>query len=374
MLEELTRHRRALHRIPEIGFDLPQTHAYVLDALSRTSAALETVALSGVAAFFDAGKPDTVAFRSDMDALTVQEAVPCAFSSTHPGRMHACGHDAHMAILLTFAGWVERRLHALPVNVLLLFQPAEESGGGGRTIVDSGVLERCGVRRIFALHVDPDLPGGALASRPGPMMAQTAEIHADFFGKSAHCARAEMGRDALMAAARFVTRCEDFERALPEDMLRLLKFGTLAAGTAQNAIADRAGAAGTVRAYSDAEHRFLADEIRKIGQNCAEDYGVRAEIAIDAGYPALRNDPAVYAMARSALSDLDFRELARPELIAEDFSFYLQRVPGLMLKLGIGTGIALHSPHFTLDERTLTTGVEAFKRLAQMPIRQEEAR
>ena len=130
MLETIRRHRQSLHRIPELGFDLPRTRAYVLSQLSGLNARVETVAKSGVLAFFDAGKEETTAFRCDMDALPIQEPEGCPFASEHPGRMHACGHDAHMAVMLTMCGWLSGHIRELPCNALVIFQPAEESEGG----------------------------------------------------------------------------------------------------------------------------------------------------------------------------------------------------------------------------------------------------
>ena len=141
MLETLRRHRRALHRIPEVGFDLPRTQAYVLAHLEGLGARVKALSPSGVLAWFDAGRAETTAFRCDMDALPIQEAAGCPFASEHPGRMHACGHDAHMATMLAFCEWLSGRVNALPCNALVIFQPAEESGGGARLIVESGALE-----------------------------------------------------------------------------------------------------------------------------------------------------------------------------------------------------------------------------------------
>ena len=157
-LDTLTRHRRVLHRIPELKYDLPRTQAYVLDALKGLNCEITTAAEHGVLAYFDGGKSSTVAFRSDMDALPVAENTSHDYQSTIPGCMHACGHDGHMAMLLTFAEWVNENIASLDRNVLLVFQPAEESGGGGEKIVDTGVLLQRNVDRIFALHVEPSMP------------------------------------------------------------------------------------------------------------------------------------------------------------------------------------------------------------------------
>ena len=213
-------HRRALHRIPEVGFDLPETQAYVLRQLSSLNAQVKRVAGNGVLAYFDAGRSETTAFRCDMDALPIQEATDLPFASQHPGRMHACGHDAHMATMLAFCEWLSQHRGELSCNVLAIFQPAEEVGGGARFVVESGALEEFNVRRIFALHVQPGIPVGTLASRPGAFMATACEVHIRLTGASAHAARARDGRDAMLAGAEAVRAVYAFDASLPEDMPR----------------------------------------------------------------------------------------------------------------------------------------------------------
>lgn len=365
MVENLRCHRRALHKIPEIGFDLPQTRAYILDALSQTDAQISSAAQSGVLAFFDAGKAQTVAFRSDMDALPVTESTDVPFASEHPGRMHACGHDGHMAVLLTFSLWVQEHLSELPNNVLLIFQPAEESGGGANKIVESGALEQYRVKRIFATHVEPSLPLGTLACRPGAFMAQSSEVHIRVQGKAAHAARWREGIDAAYAGALLIVELSRMERSLPEDMPRLLKFGKLHAGTAVNVIAEEAQLGGTMRAFSVEDFHFLRDRVLSVAAECEAATGARISVEFSESYPPLRNDPALYEMFLRATEGMDVRR-CEPNLLSEDFSYYLQFVPGLMFQTGLGTGTELHSPQFHMDERALLSAYEAFCRLARL--------
>ena len=362
MLEALKRHRRALHRIPEIGFDLPKTREYVLSQLRPLGAALEDAAGGGILAFFDAGKPDAVAFRADMDALMIPEPDGCPFRSEHEGNMHACGHDAHMAMLLTFAAWASENLEKLPHNLLLIFQPAEESGGGALAIAKSGVLERYGVLRIFAAHVYPAVEFGVLASRPGPFMATCSEIHARFSGASAHAAKWREGRDALRAGAEFAHALAAFDEAL--SMPHLLKICRFRAGSSTNVVADLAEVDGTVRTFNREDFEFLKSEIRRIASDASAPLGVTAEVAFSEPYPPLVNDVNVYERFREAVSGMRYHELPEPDLVSEDFSSYLERVPGMMFYVGLGTGAALHSPQFHFDEAALVSGAEAFRRLA----------
>lgn len=364
MLETIQRHRRCLHAIPELGYDLPETSAYVRAQLAPLAARLEGVAESGVVAFFDAGRAESVAFRCDMDALAIQEPPGCPFASKHPGRMHACGHDAHMAILLTLAQWLSSCLPTLSRNVLLIFQPAEESGAGARRIVESGVLEHYRVTRIFALHVQPGIPEGVLASRSGAFMSTSSEVHVRLLGKSAHAARWREGRDAMLAGAEAVRAVYEFERSLPAEMRRLIRLCSFRSGSSTNIVPDRAELAGTARAFSLEDHARIRDGIVKAVHSACAPLGVEADVAFSEGYPPSINDPALYERFLKAISGMKFVTLAEPDLTTEDFSFYQERVPGVMFYLGTGDGAPLHSPAFRLDERALLGGLEAFKCLA----------
>ena len=216
--------RRALHRIPELDRDLPKTMAYLEKALQGLNCRIFSPMDSALCAWFDFGREDAIAFRADCDALQVKEATGAEYASTHPGIMHACGHDGHMAVLLELA----RRLSAardLPHNVLLLFQPAEENYGGAERLCATGVLERHGVKAVFGLHLWPGLEKGILHSRVGELMSRSAEVNVDIYGKSAHIAKAAEGVDAVAAGAYFYTKAIEMERSLPDNIYRLLKFG-----------------------------------------------------------------------------------------------------------------------------------------------------
>ena len=203
-MKTLSEDRRALHRIPETGCRLPETAAYLRGALAEMPCTLLAPWEDAVCAYFDLGKDETVAVRSDMDALPVTERTGLPFASAHPGRMHACGHDGHMAMVLGLA----RRLAAGEVrpqrNVLLIFEPAEETTGGAAPICATGLLERYHVTRVFGMHLWPELPAGVIASRAGAMMSRSCELTVEITGRSVHLARFAEGCDALDAAARLL--------------------------------------------------------------------------------------------------------------------------------------------------------------------------
>lgn len=375
-LERLRRWRRDLHRMPELDFDLPDTIAYVRGVLEGLSCEVLEPCEGCICAWFDLGRGRAVALRSDMDALPVTERTGAAYESLHPGRMHACGHDGHMAMALAAATWVDDVLAGrtavacaddLPRDVLVVFQPAEETTGGARLVCESGVFERCRVERIFGFHLWPDLPAGSLASRPGALLARSSEVTASFSGRSSHIARWQEGRDALAAAARFVPSAEAMCGRLAREAGEpcLLRFGRLEAGTVRNAIAGAARAEGSLRVFSDEMFDRAREAVATLAENAARTEGCTVELTFSKGYPPVTNDPALFAAAEAALPGL--ARVPEPLLIAEDFSFYQRHLPGVFLLLGTGTGTPLHADTFDFDERVLLAGAEAYRRLLTMP-------
>lgn len=374
-LERLTRWRRDLHRIPELDFELPETLTYVRRVLGGLSCEVLEPCASSVCAWFDLGRERTVALRSDMDALPVTERTGATYASACPGRMHACGHDGHMAMALAAATWVDDVVSGrvpgvgagdLPRNVLVVFQPAEETTGGAALVCASGVFERCRAERIFGFHLWPDLPAGVVASRPGALLARSSEVTVEFAGRSSHIARWREGRDALAAVARFVPSAEALCGRLQKELGEpcLLRFGRLEAGTVRNAIAGAARAEGSLRIFSDAMFDRARAAVTVLAENAAKTEGCAVEITFSEGYPPVTNDAALFSVAERALTEL--RRIDEPLLIAEDFAFYQRALPGVFMLLGTGTGTPLHADTFDFDERVLLAGVDAYRRLLRM--------
>ena len=232
---QLIEDRRALHRIPELDRQLPQTMAYLRASLEKLNCKVFSPMESALCAFFDFGQKDAIAFRADADALPIQERNKVDYHSQHEGCMHACGHDGHMAILLELARRLSEK-KSLPHNVLLVFQPAEETTGGAKDICATGVFRAHKVQAIFGLHLWPQLPEGIIASRKNEMMARSCEVRVDVYGKTAHIAKASEGIDALAAGVEFYQRVMKLEGALPKNIFRLLKFGKFQSGTVCNAL------------------------------------------------------------------------------------------------------------------------------------------
>ena len=353
--------RHALHRIPELELDLPKTQNYLKQALSCLSCRVFSPLGSALCAFFDFGGSEAIAFRADMDALPISEKTGAPYASTHPGVMHACGHDGHMAILLELA----RRLDAkkdLRHNVLLIFQPGEESPGGARAICDTGVLEAYKVRAVFGLHLWPGLEKGTVFSRRNELMARASEVTLDIYGKSAHIAKAAEGIDSLMAGAEFYTRAMDMERQIPAGIFRLLKFGKFHSGTARNALSAHTHLEGSLRAFQDEVFESMAGHLRDIAADVEAKYGCSVKLHLADGYPAVLNSDEVYDRVCAVLP---VEPLAEPCMTAEDFSWYQKHVPGMFFFLGLGDTPALHADTFDFDETILTKGADFFEVLAE---------
>ena len=354
--------RRALHRIPELDRDLPQTMAYLRQALAGLPCSLITPMEGALCAFFDFGRDTAIAFRSDADALPIAEKTGLPFASLHPGRSHACGHDGHMAMLLELARQISCR-KSLSRNVLLVFQPAEETTGGARDLCRTGILEEYKVEAIFGAHLWPDLPAGVIASRPGAMMSRSCEVTCQVTGRSSHIAKASEGLDAMAAAVEFYRRALQLEASLPSASPRLLKFGLLEAGTVRNAVAGSARLLGSLRAFEDPLFFQLKDGLSAIGAEVAKETRCSIGLHFSDGYPAVWNSEVLYGRLRAA--GLAFEELPEPVMITEDFSWYQRQLPGLFFFLGVGPAPALHAADFSFDESVLQKGADFFLKIAE---------
>lgn len=353
--------RRALHRIPEVELQLPKTMEYLRSALSGLRCTLFSPTEHALCAYFDFGQPDTIAFRADCDALQVLEKNDVPYASTHEGFMHACGHDGHMAIALELA----RRIHkkqALPNNILLVFQPGEESPGGAKYICASGVLEKYAVKALFGLHLWPGLEKGKIFSRENELMSRSSEINVDIYGRSAHIGRAYEGIDALAAGVEFYRRATQMERQLPENIYRILKFGHMQSGTVRNALSAHTRLEGSLRAFQDEIFDRLRTGLNTIAAAIEAETGCTVQVAGSEGYRAVMNPPE---LCRKVKALIGYEDLAEPSMTSEDFSAYQQYTSAMFFFLGLGDTPALHSDNFQFDEQILVKGADFFEELAE---------
>ena len=353
--------RRALHRIPELDRCLPKTMEYLKSSLEALRCHVFSPIEGSVCAYFDFGQSSAIAFRADCDALPIFEKTGADYASTHEGKMHACGHDGHMAILLELSRRLDKK-EQLPHNVLLVFQPAEETTGGAKPLCESGIFEAHNVTAIFGLHIWPFLEAGVIASRKNELMARTSELKIDIYGRSSHIAKPQEGLDALATGAALYARARALEASFPKDVYRLLNFGYFHSGTVRNAISSYTQIQGTLRAFQDEVFFTLRDGLRTIGQQVAEEFGCRVDIDINEGYPAVMNPGPLYDKVKKCVS---FHEMEEPSMIAEDFAWYQKYVPGVFFFLGAGDVPALHADDFNFDESILVKGADFFEALAE---------
>ena len=359
-MEQIVADRRALHRIPELDRDLDRTMAYLRGALSGLRCKLFSPIPGSLCAFFDNGCAQSVAFRSGADALPVHERSFLPFASEIPGQMHSCGHDGHMAMLLELA----RRMQGVRAgrNILLIFQPAEETTGGARDICKSGVFEACHVEAVFGLHLWPDLPLGTIASRENEMMSRSCEVTVDIEGRAVSVARASEGADALRAGFEFYRRARDAEAAWPSDLYRLMHFGRMESGCKCNVVSDHTRMEGTLRAFQDEVFFGILNALSRAADEISAETGCRIKIETSMGYPAVMNPPELYRRVRAA--GIQFSALEHPAMVTEDFSWYQRHLPGMFFFLGAGPCPPLQADDFNFDEHALETGADFLEQLA----------
>lgn len=381
---ELIALRRDLHRHPELSFRETRTAAIAADRMRRLGWQVRTeVGRTGVVAELPHGPGPTVALRADMDALPIQEQAAHDYGSTVPGVMHACGHDAHVAILVGAAA-VLTALQArreLPAGtVRLLFQPSEEASdeegrSGAQRMIDDGAM--AGVARVFGLHVGAHLPSGIAFISPGPIMAGSAAFRVTVRGRSVHAARPHEGVDALVLAAHGVLACQNaVARRLAPDQQGVLTIGTIRGGTAENVLADAVELQGTIRYFDDPVRAVLERELRAAFA-VADVLGGRAEVELRPSYPPVVNDEAATALARVAVADALGAEAVapfRPMMGAEDFALLARAAPGCFFWLGAALPDPRehHSPTFDIDESVLATGAAALAACAVQALHQPD--
>lgn len=369
MVEELRQMRRDLHKIPELGLKEYKTSAYIREKLEGFGITeLETWLETGVVAVIRGkGKKEAVAFRADMDALPVTEQTGCDFTSEHVGCMHACGHDGHVTVLLGFAKYLQEHKDELENDVVLIFQPAEEGPGGAQLLVDAGLFEKHPVRCIIGCHIFPQVPQGKVACRKGAMMARNGEVDVHIYGESAHGAQPQLGHDAVLAAGAVITGLHTIlsRNVSPLDS-GVLTFGAIHGGEACNIIAKEVKLEGTMRAFSDEAYETMTKRVQEVASGIAAGYGCKGEAVFRHMYRVVDNDSKLVELLQEVAGD-NYEETP-PYMLAEDFSLYLQKVPGMFFFLGSGNEEkgyihSLHSAQFQFDEEILALGVETYAKL-----------
>ena len=357
--------RRAFHQRPELGLKEFETSRRVREELSARSIPFRTVGDTGVVAEIFGGHPGpTVLLRADMDALPIQEATGLPFASQIPGMMHACGHDAHTAMLLGAAALLWEERETLPGRVRLVFEPAEEFAGGGRALLEAGVLD--GADTVLAVHVAPNLPCGSVSVQPGVRMSGCGSFSLTVRGKSGHGSAPHEGIDVIPAACAMVSALQTVvsREVSPRDFV-VITVGTFHAGTAANILAGEAKLTGTIRYQNPALKEVLPAAVERVLRGTAEAFRVTIDLKCGMGLSPVVNDAACSAVAeRAAAGLLEAAELPMGTG-SDDFSYYTQRVPGVYAFLGTGGDHPIHHECFTLDEDALAPGSRLYARYAE---------
>ena len=357
-------HRINLHQIPEIAFDLFKTEAYLKAELKKLGYKTINVAKTGIIAIKTGKGKETIAFRSDMDALNVLEETGIKYKSKHVGKMHACGHDGHMAMLLGFAKYLTT-LKDLKKNVMLVFQPAEEGPGGAKLIVESGIFKKYNVKAIFGIHLYPDLEEGKYGLVDGPMMAQNGEFDLLVKGTSAHGAQPHKGNDAILASGNLVVQYQAIvARFLNPLQPSVVTIGTINGGEARNIIAHSVKMSGTVRSFNPKNYLEIKRGLNQINKGIEASFNVKVQMDFRDYYPPVINDHDLFSKVSEALPKTSVKAI-EPMMFAEDFAFYQQALPGMFIMLGtrnekLGYTHPLHSCYFNFKEEVLTKGVELY--------------
>lgn len=366
LFKKICQWRRRLHTIPEIGFQEKKTSAYLYDELIKMGYDPVFVTETGIIVFLDFGCRQTLAFRSDIDALKITEQTGADFCSQHDGYMHACGHDGHMAALLALA-YRLKDVKTLKNNILLIFQPGEEISNGARSIIDTGIFEKYHVKGIFGLHMFPDLEEGKIGCRKGPLMAQSGELDVVIHGKSAHAGKYQEGIDTIVIASQLITQYQSIVSRMTSPMQpAVIHIGKIQGGTVRNIVAEKTAFHGTVRTYDEKLFNRIVAAMKGYHQGMEKAYGCQIDFSCQTFNPPVINDKGLYLQMVSLLKD-DFEELEEPVMLAEDFSHYQKVIPGVFFFIGTKCSeyhSGLHTPTFQFHEKVLLKAVDLYYQLA----------
>jgi amidohydrolase len=351
--------RRELHRHPEIAHKEEWTSAYLRDHFKKIGLPAKSLAGTGLRAVLK-GRPGgkTVALRTDMDGLPLQEEGDKKYRSLNPGAAHACGHDGHMAVLMAAAELLAIRKERFKGNVVFICQPAEElPPGGAQLMIKAGALE--GVGAIFGLHLWQGLPTGTVGIVKGPMMAQSDNFRITVKGRGGHGSMPQATVDPILTAAELVVNLQSIvSRSVDPLKPAVLSFGTIHGGTVYNIIPNEVKLSGTVRMFDPKIQTLMKKRLREIVEGTCAAFKAAADFEYEEGYPPLVNDPAsvdfVLAVMEKALGKENIIAVD-PVMGGEDFAYYLQEVPGAFFFLGAGDGTNYphHHPAFDIDEKAL---------------------
>jgi hippurate hydrolase len=366
-MEDIVRWRRELHLIPELGLKEYKTAEYIRKEINQLGYESEVILETGTIVFINNGMKETLAFRSDIDGLEINEKNDIDFKSSHNGLMHACGHDGHMATMLEFLKRI-KTIDNPRYNFLIIFQPAEESPGAAKDVVETGIFDKYNVKAIFGMHLMPFLEEGVIGCKSGPLMAQCGELDVDIYGKGSHAGLPHQGVDSIIIASEAMSSYQNIiSRKISPFSTAVLNIGMIKGGTARNSVASHCELHGTIRTYDESVFDYIVDSIDKVNKGLEINYNCSIKMTCPPMYPPVLNDESVYKRV-CEITNYNFKELKEPLMLAEDFAFYQKAIPGLFFFLGIRNEkyqSGLHTETFNFDEHVLYKAVDMFEKIAR---------
>ena len=376
MHADITAWRRDLHAHPELMYDVHRTAAAVADKLKAFGCDEVVTGLgrTGVVGVIRGARPaaasnKVIGLRADMDALPIEEANDVPYKSTVPGKMHACGHDGHTAMLLGAARYLaETRNFA--GTAIVIFQPAEEGGAGGKAMVQDGLMDRFRIEEVYGMHNYPGLPVGEFAIRPGPMMAAADRVTIEIEGRGGHAARPHIAIDTVLVGAQIINQIQSIvSRNVDPLQAAVVSICMFQAGSTDNVIPQTAHLRGTARSLTPEVRDLLERRLHEVVEGTAHLYGASAKLTYKRDYPITRNHPRETNFAASIASQIVGEERVdtdvAPVMGAEDFSFMLEARPGAFIFVGNGESAGLHHPAYDFNDEVIPIGTSYWVKLVE---------
>jgi len=374
LANEIAEWRRDLHAHPELLFDVTRTAGTVAEKLrefgcDEVVTGLGRTGVVGVIRGRKGASDKAIGLRADMDALPIEEAGSRPYKSTVPGKMHACGHDGHTAMLLGAARYLaETRNFA--GSAVVIFQPAEEGGGGGRVMVEDGLMDRFKIGEVYGMHNFPGLPVGEFSIRPGPIMAAADSVQIDIEGKGAHAARPHLGIDSVLVGAQIINNLQSIvSRNVDPLKSAVVSICMFHAGNTDNVIPQTAQLRGTARSLTPEVRDLLEKRIPEIVEGTAKLYGAKAAVRYRRGYPVLKNHDAQTDFAAKVAGEVAGKDKVdsamAPLMGAEDFSYMLNARPGAFIFIGNGDSAGLHNPGYNFNDDAIPFGTSYWVKLVE---------
>jgi amidohydrolase len=373
MHAEITAWRRELHQMPELNFDVIKTAGFVESKLREFGVddIVKGLGRTGVVGIIKGmkGEGPTIGLRADMDALPITEKTGKAWASKNAGKMHACGHDGHTAMLLGAAKYLAETRN-FSGSIAVIFQPAEEGGGGGREMVKDGMMEKFAISEVYGMHNLPGLDMGKFATRSGPIMASTDEFRVVVKGRGGHAAMPHTTIDPVVIAAQIITAVQTIaSRNVDPLQSSVVSVTILKAGDASNVIPDEVSFAGTIRTLNAEMRELSKKRLTEISEGMAAALGATASVSIHSGYPVTKNHGEQTGVALNAAGDVaglpNVDPDVNPMMGGEDFSYMLNARPGNFIFIGNGATASLHNADYDFNDEIIPHGVSYWVRLAE---------